>query len=155
MALSTWEPGVKLGGSPRAFSATFYVSMIKNRGVPSGPVLPKVVKLIMRLDLDGAHITALALQKRFVKSIFDSMFTAFSNAPLPCHASFYIQFSFYGERVFAGKQASSTIGAHISLFLWHVDHLTRWGGEGFTTSVRLHSFSERARGFCLWYGMVW
>jgi hypothetical protein len=35
-----------------------------------------------------------------------------------------LRFSFYGERVFARKAASSTIGAHICLFLWHVDHLT-------------------------------
>ena len=57
---------------------------------------------------------------------------------------FYIRFSFYGERVFARKAASSTIGAHICLFLWHVDHLTHWSGEGFTISVRLlHSFKRR------------
>ena len=36
----------------------------------------------------------------------------------------FMRFSFYGERVFDRKAASSTIGAHICLFLWHVEHLS-------------------------------
>ena len=63
------------------------------------------------------------------------------------HSPFCMRFSFHGERVFDRKAASSTIGAHVRLFLWHVEHITHWNdwiSEGFTMSVRLrHSFKRR------------
>ena len=50
------------------------------------------------------------------KSIF-SVFDGAASNPT-------IRLSYDGERVFDRKAASSTIGAHICLFLWHVEHLS-------------------------------
>ena len=60
----------------------------------------------------------------------------------------------YGEKGIAGmvfstgKQPLAPLEFIFFLFLWHVEHLTYWSGEGFTISVRLlHRFKRRC--FCM------
>ena len=100
----------------------------RRRSAPLTPVRKKDFhrkKKILARTRPGKHREAGLLRATFFEKTEKQNMRAgvmgVANSPLPERT---VRLSYGGERVFDRKAASSTIGAHICLFLWHVEHLS-------------------------------